>query len=270
VFDAEMHARSLDLLSLETSLRRAVEQHEFQVAYQPIVDLRRNTVQGFESLVRWQDPERGWIPPDQFIRLAEETGLVTRIDQWMLRQSLIQLSNWHAQGYPDLTISVNLSARSLQNPNLPQMVANLLHESQVRPECLVLEITESAVMRDVESAVQILQAIHALGVKIAIDDFGTGYSSLGYLHRLPAHILKIDRSFVHDVTENADAAALASAVIAIGRILGMRVVAEGVETEAQRAFLLDHNCDAIQGYLISRPQPAKALEAMLAETTQQF
>ncbi|NCC36748.1 MAG: EAL domain-containing protein, partial [Chloroflexia bacterium] len=200
-----------------------------------------------------------------FVPFAEETGLITRIDLWVLGRALTQLQRWHSQGFAHLSVSVNLSVRSLQNPHLPHLVANLLTAMNLPPDSLQLEVTESAAMLDIERTIALLKELRAIGVQLAIDDFGTGYSSLGYLRRLPVQILKIDRSFVRDITESNDAAAIASAVIAIGHILDMRIVAEGVETQAQRTFLMHHGCDAIQGYLISPPQPSELAEKLLGQ-----
>ncbi|PDV96680.1 bifunctional diguanylate cyclase/phosphodiesterase [Candidatus Chloroploca asiatica] len=266
VFDNEMHTRSMDLLHLDTSLRRAIDEDELRVFYQPIADVQTGHVYGFEALVRWYSWERGMISPAEFVPFAEETGLITRIDLWVLGRALTQLQSWHRQGYNHLSVSVNLSVRSLQNPHLPRLVANLLTAMGLPPTSLHLEVTESAAMLDIEHTIALLKELRAIGVQLAIDDFGTGYSSLGYLRRLPVQILKIDRSFVRDITESKDAAAIASAVIAIGHILDMRIVAEGVETQAQRTFLMHQGCDAIQGYLISPPQPAELAEKLLGQT----
>ena len=263
VFSPAMHTRTLQRVRLEADLRRAIERHELCLHYQPICDLHTGAIQSVEALVRWQHPEHGLLAPGVFIPIAEETGLMQTIDMWVLRTACRQLRLWHAQGHAALIVSVNLSARNFQTANLPQIIQQILSEEHIRPSAIQFEITESAVMVDIEQTCRLLAQIHTLGFHIALDDFGTRYSSLAYLKRLPVDSVKIDRFFVNDIPENADAAALVQAIIAIGHILGLRVIAEGVETAEQYAFLRAQHCDAIQGYLISPAVAGEAVEPLL-------
>jgi EAL domain-containing protein (putative c-di-GMP-specific phosphodiesterase class I) len=196
------------------------------------------------------------VSPAKFIPLAEETGLIIPIGEWVLREACCQMQAWEAVGLPPVTVAVNVSARQFQHGNLSKSVSDLLDETGLRPQCLELEITESAIMADADKAKLILQKLSELGVRLSIDDFGTGYSSLSQLRWLPLHALKIDRSFVRDLPANRHGATIALAIIAMAHSLGLRVVAEGVETDAQFAFLKEHECDEVQGYLFSRPVPA--------------
>jgi diguanylate cyclase (GGDEF)-like protein/PAS domain S-box-containing protein len=261
LFDTTMHTRTVERVRLEADLRRAIERAELSVHYQPIQNLRTGAIESFEALVRWRHPERGLVSPNEFIPLAEETGLIVAIDAWVLRAACRQLRRWHDEGHAELSVSVNLSARNFQDCNLPAMICRIVAAEGVPPARVQLEITESTVMLDIDHTCRLLEELSALGFRLAIDDFGTNYSSLAYLKRLPADRVKIDRSFICDVIESRDAAAITNAVIAISHILGLTVVAEGVETAEQCAFLLEHGCDAIQGYLLS-----PALEAGSAGT----
>ena len=263
VFNPEMHTRTLQRVRLEADLRRAISRDELRLHYQPIQNLHTGAVQSFEALVRWQHPEHGLVSPGVFIPIAEETGLIQLIDMWVLRTACHQLKNWHDQGHVKLRVSVNLSARNFQTDELPQIIQQILREEAMQPTAIQLEITESAVMLDIEHTCRLLDQLTGQGMRISIDDFGTHYSSLAYLKRLPADSVKIDRSFVNDVTTSHDAAAIVHAIIAIGHILGMTVIAEGVETEAQCAFLQAQQCDAIQGYLLSPAVEATVAEQML-------
>ncbi|HWQ16193.1 MAG TPA: EAL domain-containing protein [Roseiflexaceae bacterium] len=263
IFDAAMHARTLGLLRLEADLRQAIVHQELDVHYQPIAHLGNGRIRSFEALVRWRHPERGPVSPAVFVPLAEETGLIGAIDRWVLRQACAQARVWIASGHADIIVSVNISARNLHDPQLPHLIQQVLAETGLAPRSLQLEITESTAMTSVEQTIHSLGQLAAMGVETAIDDFGTSYSSLSYLRRLPARTLKIDRSFIHDITENHDAAAITSAIIAMGHILGLHVVAEGVETDGQRAFLLSHGCDAVQGYLLSHALTAEAATQLL-------
>ncbi len=256
VFDTAMHQISVMRLRLENDLRHAIAREELRLFVQPIVALSSGEIYGVEALVRWQHPERGLVPPIEFIPLAEESDLIQQIDLWVLRAACRQLRQWRNAGYPQLIASVNLSARNFQHQHLIEQINSILDEEGVPPTALVIEITESSVMLDLERTVRQLKQMSSLGISVAIDDFGTHYSSLAYLKRLPVNIVKIDRSFISDVTESEDAAAITNAIIAMSHILGLRVVAEGVERPAQREFLARHGCDAIQGYLISAPRPA--------------
>jgi diguanylate cyclase (GGDEF)-like protein len=261
LFNESMHGHAAERLSLEADLRRALERDELRVFYQPIVSLRTGAIVEYEALVRWQHPERGLVAPVNFIPLAEETGLIVGIGEWVLREACRQAARWSAadarkQGP---AISVNLSARQFEDPNLVQVVRSAVDAAQLDPRRLKLELTESTVMRDAEGAEGTLRELKALGVLLAIDDFGTGYSSLGYLKRFPLDTLKIDRSFVSGVGDDARDTAIVRSVLALAKTLGLTVTAEGIETLEQQARLVELECDQGQGYLFARPQPAEAL-----------
>lgn len=265
VYTAEMNAGSLKRLALENSLRRALERDEFIVHYQPQADVGTRKITGVEALVRWQHPELGLVSPAEFIPLAEETGLMVPLGEWVLRTACAQNRTWQQAGFPKLSMSVNLSLRQFRQTNLTGMVEQVIAETGLDPACLELELTESSVMMNTESAVTTLRKLQALGIRIAIDDFGTGYSSLNYLKNLPIDTLKIDRSFVHDAATNPVDAAIVQAIITLAHSLNLKVKAEGIETQEQLDFLRLLRCDEIQGYLLSRPLPAKALEQLLLE-----
>lgn len=265
VFDETMHAHAVSLLRLEADLRRALENSDFLVFYQPIISLMSGEVAGFEALVRWEHPTRGLISPGEFIMLAEETGLIIPIDHWILREACRQTQLWHKKldeekpGHPKLTISVNLSSKHFSLPGLAQYIEAILCETNFPPEHLRLEITESVILENIDSAVVMLSELKALGLQLAIDDFGTGYSSLSYLHRLPIDILKIDRSFVMRMGKDGENAEIVRAVVTLAQSLNKVVTAEGVETQEQLNALRSLNCDFCQGYLFS--QPLKGSEA---------
>jgi diguanylate cyclase (GGDEF)-like protein len=245
--------RSLERLAMETSLRRGVERNEFFLEYQPRLALESGAVTGVEALVRWAHPDLGVVPPGEFIELAEETGAIHDIGRWVLEAACVQAARWSRDGLPPVRIAVNVSARQFAHDNLVGQVAAALAVSRLAPSRLELEITESAVAQNVERAAQILGALRKLGVRVSLDDFGTGYSSLAQLKRFPIDTLKVDRSFVAELPGNADDAAIARAIIAMGRSLRLLVVAEGIETPAQYAFLREQGCDEVQGFLVSRP-----------------
>jgi EAL domain-containing protein (putative c-di-GMP-specific phosphodiesterase class I) len=245
-------------------LRGALEREELLLHYQPKQDLGHGGVSGVEALLRWQHPERGLLLPSNFIPLAEETGLIVPIGKWVIETACAQNVAWQRQGLPALRIAVNLSPRQLADPGLLSDIATALDTSGMAPKLLELEITESMVMQNVERAMRVLTAIKRLGVILAIDDFGTGYSSMSLLKKFPIDVLKIDRSFVREITSNSEDKAIADAIIALGRVLNLTIVAEGVETAEQEAFLRAHNCDEVQGYLISKPVPADEFAAFMA------
>jgi diguanylate cyclase (GGDEF)-like protein/PAS domain S-box-containing protein len=263
LYTPAMNARALERLHMENSLRKALAQNELIVYYQPLVDLRSGRIDGVEALVRWMHPELGLVGPSEFIPIAEATGLIVPIGPWVLRTACAQLRAWQLRGHIDLSVSVNLSARQFQHPRLADEIRAALEDTGLDPRCLDLEITETSAMQNAELTTSILQDIKSLGVRISIDDFGIGYSSLSYLKRLPINTLKIDQSFVRDITTDPDDAAIARAVIAMAHSLKLKVVAEGVETAEQLAFLSAHRCDKMQGYYFSQPLPAEECERLL-------
>ncbi|MGH8577674.1 MAG: putative bifunctional diguanylate cyclase/phosphodiesterase, partial [Gammaproteobacteria bacterium] len=231
-------------------MRRAIERGEFVLHYQPQIDLQRNTVTGVEALIRWH-PEQRMVPPGEFIPIAEETGLITEIGEWVLRTACRQAREWEAAGLPPVRMVVNLSIRQLRRRGSPARVRAILRETGLAPQRLELEITESSLMVDPEQIIKTLHELRGMGIQLAMDDLGTGYSSLAYLKRLPLDRIKIDRSFVRDIPEDPDDVAIVQAILAMARQLKIRVVAEGVETPAQRRFLRDHGCEEAQGYAFS-------------------
>ncbi len=267
VFDKTMHARAMNLLQMESDLRRAIERREFILHYQPIVELETGTIRGFEALIRWQHPERGFVSPDEFITIAEETGLITPIGQWVLEEACRQIRSWQDEfpQFPPLQISVNLSSKQFINSNLTEQIRRILRETGVEPQSLKLEITESMVMENFETAVEMLEQLRALGIEFSIDDFGTGYSSLSYLHRFPISTLKIDRSFVSRMIENNENAEIVRTIVMLARSLKMNVVAEGVETRDQLAQLALLECEYGQGYYFSRPLDSNGAARLLAD-----
>jgi diguanylate cyclase (GGDEF)-like protein/PAS domain S-box-containing protein len=266
VFDADMRASVMARLQLETDLRHALERGEFRNFYQPIVALVSGEIAGFEALLRWQHPTRGLLGPSEFIPVAEETGLIRELGWWNLREACRQISEWRAGliAHSDLTISVNLSAKQFLQPNLVEDIRKLLVELALPPAALKLEITESTVMADPLAAVEMLQQIKSLGIRLAIDDFGTGYSSLSYLHRFPLDTLKIDRSFISVMEEDGEGMEIARSIVPMANNLRLDVVAEGVETIQQVALLKKLECKYGQGYYFSRPLSAEGIAALLA------
>ena len=264
LYTAEMQTRVTERLALEGKLRRALERGEFSLHYQPQVDLRSKRIFGVEALIRWNQPDLGMVSPAKFIPLAEETGLIVPIGAWVVRTACRQCKAWQDAGLPPVTVAVNISARQFREKNLLQVVAQILTETGLNPRQLELEVTESVIMHDAQQIIASLQAFRDMGVKLSVDDFGTGYSSLSYLKRFPVDRLKIDQSFVHDLGSDADDAAIAQAVITLGHTMGLRVIAEGVETPEQLAFLRRHECDEMQGYLFGKPMPADEFAKLLA------
>jgi diguanylate cyclase (GGDEF)-like protein len=255
LFDSSMRDQVQDRVRLEQALRGAVGRGELAAHFQPIIDLASGELDGFEALMRWHSPELGHVSPVQFIPIAEETGMIEEMGSWLLRESVRQLAEWTTRRGPDarpLHVSVNVAVRQLRDGSLVQLVDEALREHGLAPSALWLEITESGVMEDLETALLTLDALRTMGVTLCVDDFGTGYSSLSYLHRLPVGIVKIDRSFVSDVGDNGANEPIVRAVLAMTRAMGHRVVAEGVETEAQRDWLRDQGCDLVQGWLYSK------------------
>lgn len=263
----EMNASAMQRLTLESALRRALERDEFLLYYQPQVDLASGRIIGLESLLRWQRPEHGLVAPGEFIPLLEETGLIVPVGEWVLHTACRQGRVWQQLGFPPIRIAVNLSALQFRQPDLVGMVARILTETGLDPglQELEFELTESLLMKNVEETAATLHRLHEMGVKLSIDDFGTGYSSLSYLKRFPLNSLKIDQSFVRDLSSNPDDAAIVSAIIALGHGLKLSVIAEGVETAGQLAYLREMKCDEMQGFLFSRPVPASEITQLLHE-----
>ena len=263
-YTAEMNTRAFQRLMLENGLRSALESQEFELHYQPQVSLHSGKIVGMEALLRWHHPELGMISPASFIPLAEDTGLIVPIGEWVLHTACRQIKAWQDAGLPPLRVAVNLSARQLRQ-NIPALVGKALTETGLKPEYLELEITESVAMQHAEASVQTFVTLREMGVRLSIDDFGTGYSSLSYLKRFPINKLKLDQSFVRDIISDPDDAAISETIIALAHSLKLEVIAEGVETESQLNFLQRRDCDAIQGYYFSRPIPAAEVERMLRE-----
>lgn len=262
-FAPEMNAAAGERLRLEQALRRALENKEFELHYQPKINIVSGAVVAMEALVRWRSPERGLVPPNEFISVAEEIGLIIPLGAWVLREACLQNRAWQLAGLPHLRVAVNLSAYQFRQKDLPEFVAGVLVETGMDGACLELEVTESVVMHNPAEAACVLEQLHAQGIHISVDDFGTGYSSLGYLKQFRLDTLKIDRSFVRDLSSDADDAAIVRSVIALAHSLRLEVIAEGVETKEQLEYLRELGCDQYQGYLRSRPLPADEFEVML-------
>jgi diguanylate cyclase (GGDEF)-like protein len=258
-YSAQMNARVQERFLLETSLREAVARKQFTLAYQTKVDAVTGDVTGMEALLRWHHPVLGDVPPERFIPVAEDTGLIVELGLWVLRQACLQLRTWHQGAYPGLHMAVNLSVRQFSR-TLVADIAGILRDTGIAPSFIELEITESLFMRDPEEIGAILKELASLGMHVTIDDFGTGYSSLNYIKRFAVDCIKIDRSFVKDIAANSQDVAIVTAVIAMARSLGLKVIAEGIETQAQSAVLRRLGCDEYQGFLYSRPRSAADLE----------
>lgn len=260
---ASIGTKSKEALLLELELRQALERDEFEVYYQPKVNLRTGEIEGAEALVRWHHPQRGAISPTEFIPMAEKTGFIMPLGEWVLKTACLQAKSWQAAGLPAIRIAVNLSGYQFSQPGLGGLIVEILKETELDPSYLELELTESALMQNPDAAIAILQELKSLGILISIDDFGTGYSSLSHLTQFPFDVLKIDRSFVCQLTEDSKNAAITTAILQMARSLNLKVVAEGVETPSQIAFLQGHECDEIQGYLFSPPLSAEQFGNLL-------
>jgi diguanylate cyclase (GGDEF)-like protein len=252
-FTDDMNAQVVERLTLENSLRLALDKKELFLMYQPQIDITTGKVVGLEALLRWQHPELGLVPPDRFIRIAENSGLILPIGEWVLRTACSQARKWQEEGLPDATIAVNVSAIQFRQEGFCELIRSVLDETGLSAQYLELELTESLLLSNADVTFAVLKDLKATGLKLAIDDFGTGYSSLSYLKHFPVTKLKIDRSFIRDVAVNPDDAAIATAIISMAKSLHLKVIAEGVENEAQMTFLRTHQCDEIQGYYFSKP-----------------
>ncbi|MGH8487273.1 MAG: putative bifunctional diguanylate cyclase/phosphodiesterase, partial [Pseudomonas sp.] len=259
LYTEELTAHAQQRVETTAELRRALEQEELRVYYQPVHDLRSGAMIGVEALVRWQHPERGLVPPGEFIPIAERSGLIAEIDNWVLRQACSQMVQWQAEGRQLLYVAVNISSRLFSHREMYQQVAKVLHDTGLDPALLELEVTESAVMDNPEVALEQLHRLRELGLRLAIDDFGTGYSSLLRLKRLPVQKLKIDQGFVAGLPNDEDDVAIVRVIIALGKSMGMQVLAEGIEQAEQARFLLEYECELGQGYWFGRPVPAQQL-----------
>jgi EAL domain-containing protein (putative c-di-GMP-specific phosphodiesterase class I) len=262
-FEPGMNARAIQRQSIETSLRLALEQQEFVLHYQPKINLQSSVIVGVEALVRWQHPQHGLLLPGQFIPVAEDCGLILPLGRWVLHEACLQARAWQDAGLPPITIAVNVSAAEFHAGDFLDNLRATLAGSQLESRFLELELTENVLMRDAEFTDSVLYALADLGVKLAIDNFGTGYSSLSYLRKFPIDTLKIDRSFVSRMTSHPDDASIVATVIGMGKSLKQRVIAEGVETPEQAAFLLAELCDEGQGYFFGRPVAAEAFSTLL-------
>jgi diguanylate cyclase (GGDEF)-like protein len=260
-----LHTRTLEWLKLENDLRKAIEWGNFCLHYQPQIDLRNGRIVGVEALVRWRHPQLGFLSPNRFIPIAEESGLIIPLGRWILHTACTQCRAWQLQGLPAVRVAVNLSALQLARAEIVSETTQILRDTGLEPPYLELELTESMLMHDAEATIATLYQLKQQGVSLAIDDFGTGYSSLSYLKRLPIDTLKIDASFIQDIPHNPDDAAIATTIINMAHNLDLRVIAEGVENESQEQFLFEHGCNEVQGYRYGRPTPASDLARMLAD-----
>ena len=260
---SEMDEASSNKMILETMMHKALDNREFELYYQPRMNLMTGALTGLEALIRWKHPEKGWISPAEFIPVAEETGLINPIGEWVLRTACAQNKAWQDAGYPPFSVSVNLSVRQFREQTLVHLIPKVLQETGLDPQYLELEITENISMHNMEYVLSILQEIKKLGVKISMDDFGTGYSSLSYLKKFPIDHLKIDQSFIRDIQHHEEDNSIVKAIIRMAHSLEMIVIAEGVETEAQSSLLREMKCDEIQGFFISKPLPPEHIEHFL-------
>jgi EAL domain-containing protein (putative c-di-GMP-specific phosphodiesterase class I) len=260
-----MNFKASEHIQLESALRKAVKNNEFILHYQPKYDIRSGTIVGVEALVRWNHPEMGLISPAKFIPHAEEAGLILQIGEFVIREACRACKSWQDQGYLPVGVAVNLSPKQFRHQDIVKLVSDVITETTLDPTYLELEITESAVMDNVDAAAKKLNDIKNMGIKVSVDDFGTGYTSISYLKQFPVSILKIDQNFVKGIPNNPNDVAITVAVIALAHSLGMHVVAEGVESSEQMQWLADHECDYAQGYFLSRPLPEEKLLLELAK-----
>jgi len=267
-YQAQMNAAALERLELERDLRHALEQHQFELYYQPQISLKSGAIVGVEALIRWRHPERGLIPPAEFIPVAEASGLIVPLGDWVMSEACAQAQAWREEGLPSIRMGVNVSVHQFNEGKLAQKVSAVLAQSGFKPEWLKLEITESLLMQEVERSIGTMRELSGLGVHLAVDDFGTGYSSLSYLKRFPISELKIDQSFVRDLAAQSEDAAIVCTIISLGHNLKLSVIAEGVQTAEQVRLLREAGCDEMQGYYVSRPVPAHHLAALMRTQVQ--
>jgi EAL domain-containing protein (putative c-di-GMP-specific phosphodiesterase class I) len=265
VYDKGMDQDAERRMTLENGMRRAIERDEFRIFYQPKIDSVSGEITALEALIRWEHPELGMLSPAEFIALAEETGLIIPIGEWVMRKACQDNQKWQEEGLPKVRVAVNLSGYQLQAKNFVSAVAKTLEETGLDGECLEFEVTETVIMQNPDFAVSILTQLRDMGIHISIDDFGTGYSSLAHLKRFSVNTLKIDRTFVRDIEKNSTDAAITSAIISMGNSLDLKVIAEGVETEGQFDLLKEKHCDEMQGYLFSKPVPVEDVAALLRD-----
>lgn len=264
-FTEEMNKKVLTRLVMENQLRQALEENEFSIVYQPILSLKTGLIVSLEALLRWSHPKLVAIPPDEFIDLAEETGVIVPIGEWVLRNACLQIKACVEQGFTDINMNVNLSARQFKQSNFLEMIQRILEETNLEAKYLTLELTESIIMENIDETIRCLKKLKKMGIGVVIDDFGTGYSSLNYLKRLPVDKLKIDRSFIQDIPTHADDVAITAAIIALANRMNLKVIAEGVEKQSQLNFLIEHHCDEIQGFIFSEPLDAESCLEMLGK-----
>ncbi|MHB2007100.1 MAG: putative bifunctional diguanylate cyclase/phosphodiesterase, partial [Acidobacteriaceae bacterium] len=265
-FTEDMNAQIVERLTLESSLRLAIERKEFFLVYQPQMDIGTGRITGLEALLRWQHPELGLVPPDRFIGIAEHSGLILRIGEWVLRTACSQVRKWQDEGLLAVPVAVNVSAIQFRQEDFSKLIGRVLLETGLASQYLELELTESLLLSSAEVMLSVFQELKAIGLKLTIDDFGTGYSSLSYLKHFPVSKLKIDRSFIRDIAMDPDDAAITTAIIGMAKHFHLKVIAEGVEDEAQMSFLRAHHCDEIQGYYFSEPLTIDAVANLLRGT----
>ncbi len=263
LFYPELKSRALSRLQMDTALRGALKNKEFHLVYQPLIDIKNNCVVGLEALLRWDNPVLGVISPLDFIPVAEETGLIIDIGSWVLEEACEQLMRWHKQGLSTLIVSVNMSSRQFHQPNLPMLIETILTKTGLPPQFLELEITERVLLENIDKLLDTMNQLKQLGVKLSIDDFGTGYSNLSYLKRFPVDKLKIDQSFIMEIVSNSNNIAIVNAIINLAHCLNLEVLAEGIETEFQKNFIIDSQCDYGQGYFFKIPEKPEDLQDYL-------